>query len=131
MPSASPEPFDLLTTYVHLTDGPAASAVPVGPDFWARIAERTDLHRGRLVTFFRMTEDWTHWEMHPEGDELVALLSGAMDLFLEEPGGRRKVELRGRAAIVIPRGVWHWARAVAPSELLAVTRGEGTQTLPA
>lgn len=127
----TPAPFDPLSTYVHLSDGPEAREVPVGADFWARIGERTDLHRGRLVTFSTMTEDWTHREMHPEGEELLVLLSGAMDLVLEEPGGRRVVPLRGRAAFLVPRGVWHWARVLAPSELLAVTRGGGTRALPA
>jgi hypothetical protein len=39
---------------------------------------------GRLVTVFEMAEDWTTWEMHPEGEELLVLLSGAMTLVLDE-----------------------------------------------
>ena len=122
--------FDLVDTYVHLPDGPAATPVEVSEDFWAQIDSRTDLHDGRLVCIFHMTEDWTIWEMHPAGDEIVLLLSGAIDVVLEEREGERVVELRGRAGCVVPRGVWHRANIHAPSDVLHVTRGAGTQHRP-
>ena len=122
--------FDLETTYVHLADGPAARAVEVDETFWAEIATRAELHEGRLVTLHRMAETWPHWEMHPAGDELVCLLSGVVDLVLEEPDGERTIELRGRAACIVPSGVWHRAIVHAPGEVLFVTRGAGTQHRP-
>jgi mannose-6-phosphate isomerase-like protein (cupin superfamily) len=124
--------FDLTRTYVHLEDGPAAVPVKVGPDFWATIDRRTDLNRGRLVTVFRYPQavDWDHWEVHPEGDEIVCLLSGALDLVLEEDGRERVVELRDRATYIVPRGVWHRGTVRAPSEALHITRGAGTQHRP-
>jgi mannose-6-phosphate isomerase-like protein (cupin superfamily) len=122
--------FDIQNTYVHLTDGPAVRPVEVGPDFWQTLDQNEDLAGGRLAMIFHFEEDWSTWERHPAGDELVCLLSGAVDLVLEEGSGERVVELRGRSATIVPRGVWHTARVLEPSDGLFVTRGEGTATRP-
>ena len=121
--------FDLATNYLVLADGPEAKRIEVGPDFWQTIDERTDL-AGRLVAIFPYEADWTSWEVHPDGDEIVVLLSGAVDLVLDLPGGHHTVELRDRGAAVVPRGVWHTANVLALSEALHITRGEGTTHRP-
>jgi len=132
MTVSSPSTFDLINTYIHLQDGADAVPVAVGEDFWATIGTRTDLHSGRLVTLFRIqsTDEWVHWEMHPAGDEVVCLLSGAIDLILQEGEHERILELRSRAAGIISRGVWHRAIVHAPSDVLFITRGAGTQLRP-
>lgn len=122
--------FDLRTTYVHLEDGGAARHIPVAEDFWAKIGERTDLHTGRLVTSFRMTDDWNHWEMHPAGDELIVLVSGRVEFRLQGAEGERTVEVRGGSAYLIPRGAWHIARVYEPCEMIVITAGAGTQVRP-
>ena len=129
---SSPSTFDLINTYVHLKDGADAVPVAVGGDFWATIGSCTDLHNGRLVTLFHIqsTDEWVHWEMHPAGDEVVCLLSGAIDLILQEGEWERILELRSRAAGIIPRGVWHRAIVHTPSDVLFITRGAGTQLRP-
>jgi hypothetical protein len=120
--------FDLEHTYVHLSDGPAATRVEVTPDFWRAIDTNPAVHGGRLVTASRFEADWPHWEMHPVGEELVVLSSGAVDLVVEDAGGARTtLALRDRGAVLIPRGAWHWARVLAPSEMWFVTYGEGTR----
>lgn len=121
--------FDLETTYLVLSDGPDAKRVEVGPDFWQSVDRRDDL-AGRLVGVFRYDADWASWEVHPDGDELVLLLSGAVDLVLDAPSGERTVELRGRTAALVPRGVWHTANVIESGEALHVTRGEGTRHRP-
>ena len=121
--------FDLETIYLVLADGPGVERIEVGPDFWQTIDQRDDL-AGRLVAIFRYDADWNAWEMHPDGDEIVVLLSGAVDLVLDEPGGERTVELRDRAAAVVPRSVWHTANVLTPSEALHITRGAGTAHRP-
>ena len=86
---------------------------------------------------------WSHWEMHPEGDEVVQLLKGSVDIVMELPedttegGGTtattatNTIELRGGGAAVIPQGLWHTAHVHAPSEAIFITRGAGTQHRPA
>ena len=120
--------FDLERTYVHLSDGPDAKRVEVTPDFWPTINANPAVRGGRLVTAHRFAEDWEHWEMHPAGEELVVLTSGAINLVLEGANGvHTALPLRGRGAVLIPRGTWHWARVHEPSEMWFVTYGEGTQ----
>ena len=122
--------FDPLATFVHLPDGPAATLLELTPTFWQDLAARTDLQGGRLVSAYRFTEDWASWERHPAGDELVFPLSGAMDFVVDDGRTERTVSLRGRAAVVVPRGAWHTARVLEPSDALFVTRGEGTEHRP-
>jgi len=119
--------FALDSTYVQLLDGPAARGVPVEPDFWERIGERTDLHEGRLVIVSHQTGQWTHWEMHPAGDEILYLLSGKMDVILERQDSHEIVSLSAGKAFIVPAGSWHTARIHSPSDLLSITRGAGTQ----
>jgi uncharacterized cupin superfamily protein len=122
--------FDPLETFVQLADGPDALPLPVTPDFWQMLETRDDLRGGRLVSAYRFDEDWTNWERHPAGDELVIQISGAIDFVLQHPDGERVVALRGRAAVVVPRGIWHTARVLEPSEAIFVTRGAGTEHRP-
>ena len=122
--------FDLATTYVQLDDGPRAFAVEVDDDFWQTIDRRSELQGGRLVGTFHNAQDWDIWEMHPAGDEVVCLLSGAMDVVLDEPEGERVVELEAGRTCIVPRGVWHRAIVREPGDTLHITRGEGTQHRP-
>jgi mannose-6-phosphate isomerase-like protein (cupin superfamily) len=115
---------------VQLDDGPAAFAVDVDDEFWETIDRRSDLHGGRLVGAFHNAADWDIWEMHPAGDEIVCLLSGAIDVVLDEPPGERVVALEAGQTCIVPRGVWHRAVVREPGDTLHITRGEGTQHRP-
>jgi mannose-6-phosphate isomerase-like protein (cupin superfamily) len=124
------EAFDLATTYVQLDDGPAAFAVEVDDRFWETIDRRPELRGGRLVGTFHNPADWDVWEMHPAGDEVVCLLSGAVDVVLDEEGGERVVALEAGRTCIVPKGVWHSANVREPGDTLHITRGEGTQHRP-
>ncbi|MDP6567373.1 MAG: hypothetical protein QF578_21265 [Alphaproteobacteria bacterium] len=122
--------FDLAESYVHLTDGPEARQLVVDDAFWAEIGNRPELHGGRLVTLHHLDQTWPNWEMHPAGDEIVCLLSGAVDLILQGAEGDEVIALRGRSACIVPRGVWHRAVVHQPGDVLHITRGEGTEHRP-
>lgn len=119
--------IDLKSTYLHLNDGPEVIELPVTETFWQELPTRTDLGDGRLVSAYVFTEDWDSWEMHPAGEEVVCMLSGAADMHLEEADGVRIVELRGSGAVIVPRGTWHTAKVHEPSHMLFITRGQGTK----
>jgi mannose-6-phosphate isomerase-like protein (cupin superfamily) len=125
--------FQFPDTFVHLGEQGSAVPLPVTESFWPDlIAGKLDhLGPGRLVTYYEFSEDWDSWEVHPKGDELVCLVSGAIDFILEEPEGDTVVELRGPGAfLIVPSGTWHTARVPAPSAALFVTAGEGTEHRP-
>ena len=67
-------------------------------------------------------------EMHPDGDEFLYVVSGTMELILDDGDQQRvgvetTVLLRSGDAYVVPRGVWHRLESVEPSYLVHVTPG--------
>lgn len=118
-------------TYVHLGPEGTVTQLPGGEAFWSLPESDLEYYgHGWLVLEFETTSDWLNWEMHPNGDEFVYLLSGAIDMLLEQENGMRIVEIRGTGAMVVPRGVWHTAKVHTPSRMLHVTLGSGTQHRP-
>lgn len=70
--------FDPSETYVHLTAGGAAERLPGGEQFWSMPEPEIDRYgHGWLISEFECSADWSSWEMHPEAEESVYLLSGA------------------------------------------------------
>ncbi len=122
------EPISPQHTYVHLAAHGMADIVPGGPQFWAQPQAQIERYgHGWLVTEYTFDADWSNWEMHPQADEFVYLLEGAIDLLLEGAAGVETVVIAGSGAVVVPRGVWHTATVHAPSRVLHVTLGAGTQ----
>lgn len=131
--------FDLFDTHLHLDARGDALRIDDTQGFWTALM-RDDRRRpevarvagepGYLVGAFHMTEDLSHWEMHPNGDEIIHLLSGAADFILDGQDGPATIELRDRAVCIVPRGVWHRAVIHRPSEILFITFGIGTQHKP-
>jgi uncharacterized cupin superfamily protein len=117
--------------YVHLTGGGSAEVIPGGEHFWSRPeAEMDQFGQNWLISEFECSSDWSNWEMHPNADEFVYLLSGSVELLLEQATGVQSVILNGRGAVVIPRGIWHTAKVPAASRMLFVTMGSGTEHRP-
>ncbi len=69
-------------------------------------------------------------EMHPDGDELLYLLSGRIRVRLELEDGDRDVTVEPGQAVVVPRGIWHQIYVDEPGQLLNVTPGPGGQHRP-
>ncbi len=81
-----------------------------------------------LVSTFSFDEKWPTWEIHPEGDELVMMLSGDTDMVLAKDDGAEEVIRVSKPGeyIIVPKGTWHTARPHAPTHMLFLTPGEGT-----
>jgi len=69
-------------------------------------------------------------EMHPDGDEILVLLSGSVTVVLEDASPPRRVALSPGQALVVPRGVWHRVLLDEPSRILHVTPGPGGEHRP-
>lgn len=127
-------------------EGPNAVPIDVPVDaFWTQLVtgEHTDdvvaslaKSDGWLVTAYRMDSDMDSSEMHPDGDELHYIVSGSIDLVLEEGGN---IDEGGGDAIVtlvpgdmgvVPRGVWHRIIVHEPVHAVALTCGRGTRHRP-
>lgn len=126
-------PLNPQLRYVHLAQDGSAHQLPGGEAFWRLPeAEMARYGQGWLISEFEFTADWPNWEMHPEADEFVYLLAGAVEMLLEQRDGSvSRLALSGSAAVLVPRGLWHTAKLLSgPARMLHVTRGAGTQHRP-
>jgi len=133
--------IDLLKNYMLVEPDGAAVPLPGGMDFWSQLmsGNATDpgirrlmgSEHGRLLSVLTMGTDWTNWEVHPAGDELLFMLEGNATFLLDLSDGVREIPLASGRLLVIPKGVWHTAKVGVPSRLLAITAGHGTQHRPA
>jgi mannose-6-phosphate isomerase-like protein (cupin superfamily) len=79
---------------------------------------------GYTIGVPELTGDAPHdGEVHPDGDELLYLISGAVTVRLELPQGDRTVDLRAGDALVVPQGIWHRITLREPGRLVHVTPG--------
>jgi mannose-6-phosphate isomerase-like protein (cupin superfamily) len=69
-------------------------------------------------------------EMHPDGDEVLYLISGRMEVILEEDGAENTVEMTPGQALVVPKGVWHRVVPREPGQLIHITPGPGGEWRP-
>jgi mannose-6-phosphate isomerase-like protein (cupin superfamily) len=133
--------IDLLKNYLLLEPDGTAVRLPGGGEFWGQLMSgaATDpgirrlmgSEQGRLLTALPMNADWTNWEMHPAGDEILFMLEGNATFILELSSGPKEIALAAGRLLVVPKGVWHTAKVSKPARLLAITAGLGTQHRPA
>jgi mannose-6-phosphate isomerase-like protein (cupin superfamily) len=126
--------------YLLLEPDGTACVIPGGGEFWRQLmsGKPTDpgiqrlmaSDQGRLLTVLSMSADWTRWEMHPAGDEVLYMLEGKATFLLGLASGSIEVELGTGRLLLIPKGIWHTAKLSAPARLLAITVGSGTQHRP-
>jgi mannose-6-phosphate isomerase-like protein (cupin superfamily) len=121
--------FDLETTFLGLDGAGEVTQMPVGPDFWQTI-EHNPAMRANLVAAFAGEGDWPNWEMHPEGDEVLVLLEGALRMIFEKADGEETHRMTAGSTLIVPAGVWHRAVDQQAAKLLAITYGAGTTHKP-
>jgi mannose-6-phosphate isomerase-like protein (cupin superfamily) len=69
-------------------------------------------------------------EMHPDGDELLYVVSGRMDVILEEQGSETTVEVTEGQSLVVPKGTWHRVIPREPTRLFHITPGPHAEWRP-
>ncbi len=127
-------PPNIHSTYLRLRPDSTVEKLPVDASFWPRLmgGELGDLHHEYLVTCYTYAEDWPSWECHPNGDEIVVMLSGRATFILESPAGTTELSLERTGDFAfVPRGTWHTAHTGTATTMLFITAGEGTLNRPA
>jgi mannose-6-phosphate isomerase-like protein (cupin superfamily) len=118
-------PIDLANSVIGLQRDGRARLVPQTP---GRPPTRID---GYTVGAPVMTGPAPHaGEMHPDGDELLYLISGKISVVLEQGGAERVLEVLPGQAVIVPRGVWHRVVPNEPSQMVHITPGPGGQHRP-
>jgi len=69
-------------------------------------------------------------ERHPDGDEILIMVSGRIDVHLELDDGDETVQLGPGEAMTIPKGVWHLIHCVEPGQLINITPGPSGEYRP-
>jgi mannose-6-phosphate isomerase-like protein (cupin superfamily) len=123
---------DLASTFVVLQPDQRAALIENSAEVFEELDRRFSGFKGHvLIATFAFDADWTTWERHPAGDELVCLLSGSATLVLDREGARETIELQKTGEyVLVPKGTWHTARTNVPTKMLFVTPGEGTENKP-
>jgi mannose-6-phosphate isomerase-like protein (cupin superfamily) len=61
--------------------------------------------------------------MHPDGDELLYVVSGRVQVVMELDDTDCVVDVRPGEALVVPRGVWHNILSGEPGQIIHITPG--------
>jgi mannose-6-phosphate isomerase-like protein (cupin superfamily) len=125
------KPFDLARVFVHLKDGGDVEPVKVTRAFWGDDSIAAGKYDRIAGAFEFASDDDLHasmQEVHPRSDELLFLVSGAIDVLLDEPGGERRVALEAGQAAIVPRGVWHRLVMREPGKLVFINSRTGMQS---
>ena len=130
MSKSDPSAIDPVGTYVHLPDGGAAHAVAVTEAFWPDLMSGKRRYEGRLLMASKVCEDMGHWEMHPNGEEVLLLVSGSVEVIFDDGTTERVVPLGAGQICIVPRGVWHRFVVRQSGRMVFITAGEGTQHRP-
>lgn len=77
-----------------------------------------------------MAENSPHGgEMHPDGDEILYLISGKVRVvFLESE--ENDVDVMPGDGLVVPKGTWHRVDIIEPSQIVYLTPGPNNQFRP-
>jgi len=128
-----PDSYQIGTTFVHIGNDRSTAPLAVTETFWQDLTSgRLGVSEGRLISSFEFDRPWDSWEIHPNGDEIVCLMSGSVEMTLELASGETKVVSMSKPGefVIVPRGTWHTARTEVPTVMLFITDGEGTQIRP-
>jgi mannose-6-phosphate isomerase-like protein (cupin superfamily) len=119
--TGNPIPFEGNVAHIGRDWSMAIASAPPGPP------KRIDGYTIGAIP--RLDEPGPHaGEVHPDGDEFLYVVNGAMELILDDGDGQAagvetRVLLGSGDAFVVPRGVWHRLEPVEPSYLVHVTPG--------
>lgn len=126
--------FELASNYLRLKPDATIEVMPVDEHFWPKLigGEMGSFNNEYLVTHLNFSEDWPSWEVHPNGDEIVFLISGSAEFVLEAPDGEITSVQVNQAGhyVFVPQGYWHTAKISEATSMLFITAGEGTQNRP-
>lgn len=118
-------PIDLFASFIHLQqDGQAHAEQPVF-DF--------ERNGWQLMAFHVETDadvHADHWEIHPNADEVVSCLTGALRLHFrpERPGEDEEVvNLVAGTVVIVPRGRWHRIALDVPGDIMSITLPRGSR----
>ena len=115
--------FNPSTHTVGLTRGFAASTMTERPDPPVPFS-------GVTFGVATMSENSPHdGEVHPDGDEILFLISGRVNVVFIE-GDEEDIEVGPGDGLVVPKGMWHRVDIIEPSQIVYLTPGPNNRFRP-
>ena len=115
---------DLAGEYVVIEPDGGARAVAMQPGPPPRVP-------GYTIGGGLMTHDPPHGgELHPDGEEILIVMSGVLDVVLDQDDGEHQVTLTAGTAAIVPRNTWHRTIVREPAEVVFITPGPGGEHRP-
>ena len=115
--------FDPSVHTIGLSRDLGASLVPARPDPPIPVD-------GVTIGVASMSENAPHnGEMHPDGDEVLYLISGRMKVTLET-SPVQELDMAPGDGLIVPKGVWHRVDILEPSKIVYVTPGPNNEFRP-
>ena len=114
--------IDLAQTFARLTSDGNIHAIPVTTAFWRGTGAAASGDRFVGIVDFSSSEDLhsSSQEVHPDGDELVVVLAGAIDVMIDDGTSESTIALDVGHAAVVRRGMWHRLVMRQPGRLLFI-----------
>lgn len=113
---SKPVRFDPSLHTVGLRRDLSAGLVPATPDPPIPVD-------GVTIGVVSMDENAPHdGEMHPDGDEVLYLISGRVRVSLETTPPE-ELEMLPGDGLIVPKGIWHRVDILEPSQIVYVTPG--------
>lgn len=113
---------------------PSVNSIGIGHDFSAsQLTVRpgpTSPVDGATFGVATMSENSPHaGEMHPDGDEVLYLISGRVKVvFLDSPID--DIDVVPGDGLVVPQGMWHRVDILEPSQIVYLTPGPNNEYKP-
>ncbi len=123
-----PRAIDIAKRFIHLRERGRAEPVNVTPSFWRATEQRDGLVVGAFDFASPRDLHSSTQEMHPVADEVLLLVSGALDVVLEDGDAQRTIALKAGQAAIVPRGVWHHLEMREPGRLVFINSRTGMQS---
>lgn len=119
---------DIFKQFVVLKPDQLMASLPVTDDLYERLDRDYGGFKSHvLVSAHHFSTTWPTWEVHPNGDEMVVLLSGHAEFRLRTSSGDESVHLdKPGSFVLVPKNTWHTAIISEPASMLFITPGEGT-----
>lgn len=113
---------------------PNKHVVGVSESFKATVMQIEPGHsngaEGMTMGVATMSENSPHGgEMHPDGDEVLYLISGQVNVVFEDEDFK-DVLMNPGDGLVVPRGVWHRVDILEISQIFYATPGPGGEIRP-
>ncbi|WP_438864849.1 cupin domain-containing protein [Neptunicella sp.] len=123
------EKANIANEFVVLGPDKMATKVPVTPTIYQQLDDNFNHFKGHeLIASYDFDSDWGSWEMHPQGDEVVILLSGEATFVIDDGQQLHSLTLQQSGEyVIVPKGLWHTAKTSVATRMLFITPGEGTQ----